>query len=298
MRTIREAFVDLYKEPESRFASQTSVHQPQRSARRERGYQQMAQDPMIVVDAEEPAPTMNTALVERSTRFHPLESSISTPVAMKVQPKQNIVVIPKVVQMILNDCGDHWYHLARSLQERSMTSGLRTVLVTGSLRGEGYTTLAIALAVAMAEYTNRKVLLLDADFSSPQIARRLGLTHRVGLEQVILESMPIDQALVASRRPAMSVLPLVDGFEYPGLLANNSRLGTVMENLRSHFDLIVVDGGSVFAGRSPTPMVAGIDAAMIVRNPDKSSENLLDQLDEYLKDKGISSLGVIENGID
>ena len=44
-----------------------------------------------------------------------------------------------------------------------MTSGLRTVLVTGSLRGEGYTTIAIALAVAMAEYTNRKVLLLDQE---------------------------------------------------------------------------------------------------------------------------------------
>src|SRR5690606_30776621 len=143
-----------------------------------------------------------------------------------------------------------------------------------SLRGEGYTTIAIALAVALAEYTNRKVLLLDADFSSPQIAKRLGITHRMGLEQVILESLPIDQALVASRRPAMNVLPLVDGFEYPGLLVNNTRLATVMENLRKHFDLIVVDGGSVFAGRSPTPMVAGIDAAMIVRNPEKSSENL------------------------
>jgi Mrp family chromosome partitioning ATPase len=289
--------VDLYKQPESRFSSPEPVQSPRGSAHRERGYRHVEQEPIIVVDAEEP-PSMTTALVERSSRFTPLESAVTAPVSLKVQPKQNAVVIPKVVQMILNDCGDHWYHLARSLQERSMTAGLRTVLVTGSLHGEGYTTIAIAMAVAMAEYTNRKVLLLDADFSSPQIARRLGLTHRLGLEQVILEGLPIDQALVASRRPAMSILPLVDGFEYPGLLANNSRLGAVMENLRSHFDIIIVDGGSVFAGRSPTPMVAGIDAAMIVRNPEKSSENLLDQLDEYLKDKGISSLGVIENGID
>src|SRR5262249_31102421 len=52
--------------------------------------------------------------------------------------------------------------------------GLRTVLVTSPRVGEGKTTCAVNLALALCEAGRARVLLLEANFRRPAIARMLG----------------------------------------------------------------------------------------------------------------------------
>ena len=61
---------------------------------------------------------------------------------------------------------------------------------------------------------------------------------------------------------------------------------------------MIIDGGSLFVGQTATPVIEGVDAAIIVRQPDRSSEHLLTHIDEYLNLSGISCLGVIENAVE
>ena len=231
-------------------------------------------------------------------RFASLPPIGTLPPSLKCGTIVKTLKLPKVVNQILSDCEEHWYHLARSLEERVVQSDLRSVMVISSLQGEGCTTISLCLATAVAKVCRRRILLLDADFSNPGIRQALSLKPKAGLEQVIVEGYPLDKAIVKAELPELCVLPMMQGFQYPATVHKNRAVEALLESLRTHFDLIVIDGGSAFSGRNPTQFASGVDAALIVRDPNKSGDRLLEQLDLYLTEQEICGLGVIENCVE
>ena len=227
----------------------------------------------------------------------PLTSLDELPARFKPATVVGQMAVPPVVAQILGDHPEHWYHLAMGLRQRQEVNGLTGVLVTGSLSGEGYTTLAVALAIAAVNAVPQRVLLVEGDYAAPSLAATLGLRPTVGLEEVLLEGAPVEQALIHVEKPAVDVLPIRNGFDHPATVVDGGRMAEVMAQLRTHYDLVVVDGGPLFSGRCPVPTTAGIDACLIVRQPALSNDHLLTQLERYLADRGLSCLGVIENAV-
>lgn len=242
--------------------------------------------------AVEPEPMRGTH------RFEPLESMGTAPTPLRAGRKMASLTPPKIIRQVLADCEDHWERLCTGLDDRANHAGLRSVLVCSSLRNEGCTTVATCLALSLSRCTDKRVCLLDANFVHPHLNTLLGLKAKTGIDHVLLERTPIEQAMIAIEKPALCVVPMVHGFEYPSTSTHEDRLAEVMEAVRHHFDLVVIDGGSVFHGASPTPLTIGVDAALLVRQPSQSSEYLLDQLDKYLWDHNICGLGVIENCVE
>ncbi|MFO0945547.1 MAG: AAA family ATPase [Planctomycetota bacterium] len=211
------------------------------------------------------------------------------------KPRVPTIEIPRVVRSILRDCEEHWHHLALALHGRSETSGLRTLLVTGAHPGEGYTTVSIALAVALAEHAGSRVLLMDGDFANPGIAKSLGLRPKLSLDQVILEDVPVERAIVECDDPCLAILPLMEPFEFPSMTTGGRRLQHAMQSLRESYDLVVIDGGCRYRKGDPLPLLPGIDAALLVCNRATTTDEELDRIDERLLAHNVSCLGVIEN---
>jgi Mrp family chromosome partitioning ATPase len=64
----------------------------------------------------------------------------------------------------------------RALRDTLITKNMpRLLAVTSAEVGEGKTTCAINLALALAEHSNERIVLLDANFESPAIANILGV---------------------------------------------------------------------------------------------------------------------------
>jgi Mrp family chromosome partitioning ATPase len=227
--------------------------------------------------------------------FAPLAPVVEAPAPLRAAPLK--LRLPTVLSQILRDAPDHWEHLSRGVEARVKESGLRSLLVTSALQGEGATTVATALAVTVAQKTDLKVLLLDADFAHPCLADQLKLGVRVGLEHHLLDATPLAQVTVAVEEPVFDILPTLEPFQLPAMAHSSRRLEDVLDELRRHYDLIIVDLGALFADRKPIRIPLGVDAALIVRDPARCSPDLLDQLDAYIARQGVSSLGVIENGV-
>jgi Mrp family chromosome partitioning ATPase len=206
--------------------------------------------------------------------------------------------VPKIVSQILGDAPDHWKGLAEAIGARVKEAGLKSLMVGSALRGEGCTTVATALAMAVAQHGGLKVVLVDGNFSHPGLATMLKLPARVGMEHHLRDNVALSDTIVSFEKSNLSVLPTLEAIDLPSIVLGVEKVGEVIERLCSTFDLVIVDQGALFAGRKPTSLPASVDAALLVRDPSKCSPELLDQLDTYVARHHVSSLGVIENGVD
>ena len=82
----------------------------------------------------------------------------------------------------------------------------RTILITSPQPGDGKTTLASNLAIAMAQAGNR-VLLLDADFRRPTQHRIFEIDRRVGVSNVLAGQAKLDDAICPTKVAGLHLLP-------------------------------------------------------------------------------------------
>jgi succinoglycan biosynthesis transport protein ExoP len=73
----------------------------------------------------------------------------------------------------------------------------RCLAVTSSIRGEGRTSIAIALAIAQAQDYRRQVLLLDLDFSRPALSKRLQIDNLPGMTDILYGGQDPDDTVHA-----------------------------------------------------------------------------------------------------
>jgi succinoglycan biosynthesis transport protein ExoP len=136
----------------------------------------------------------------------------------------------------------------------------QAVLVTSSLPGEGKTTVAVNLALALAQ--NHRTCLVDADLRRPCVAAACGVRSNRGLADVLLGSVALEQALVAMQdSPNLVILPGGKASDESAHLIASMVMKPVMESLRAQFDFIVLDSSPIIPyaeGRALSTLTDGI----------------------------------------
>jgi succinoglycan biosynthesis transport protein ExoP len=139
----------------------------------------------------------------------------------------------------------------------------KTVLFTSSEAGEGKTTVALSFARQQAQ-AGRRVILVDADFRRSRIGRRAGVALAPGLSELIAGTASIAEAtqgdpespavlLVAGKQPLMNFA-----------IDDVSRLGALLTELRSEYDVIVIDSPPVLALADARMLSAMADVSLVV----------------------------------
>ena len=85
----------------------------------------------------------------------------------------------------------------------------RALAVCSARRGAGQSLIAANLAVSIAQYLHRHVLLVDLDLQRPAIQSLLGLTGMWGLSDYLTEAAPLADCIVASGVERLSILPQI-----------------------------------------------------------------------------------------
>ena len=136
----------------------------------------------------------------------------------------------------------------------------QVVMVVSSFPGEGKTTVALNLALAMAQHGSACVV--DADLRRGRAAAAFGVRSDVGLSDVLAGSVPLESAMVeVPGVPNLTVIPAHLGSPHAGQLVCSDRMREVITELRSRFRLVVVDSAPLlpFAdGRAISSMVDGL----------------------------------------
>ncbi len=154
--------------------------------------------------------------------------------------------------------------LAVKLINLSERRKLKTILITSADAGEGKTTVATVLALALAKDTERRVLLIDANPTSLSVGRTLGLNPKRGWRNLVDRSCELKRAIVRVDPNGLSVLTPGPQAASQSADAIPSRLETVIGELAQRFDLIIVDSPAILESPETQRLAAVLDGAVLV----------------------------------
>ncbi|QOK22033.1 polysaccharide biosynthesis tyrosine autokinase [Janibacter indicus] len=145
--------------------------------------------------------------------------------------------------------------LRTNLMFVDVTTGRHSFVVTSAMPGEGKTTTAVNLALAMAD-SGRRTLLVDADLRNPSVAKVLGMEGSVGLTTVLLGDAQVHDVIQTWGTAGMDVLPAGQVPPNPSELLGSAPMEALLTSLVDEYDFVLID--------SP-PVVPVIDAVVIER---------------------------------
>jgi capsular exopolysaccharide synthesis family protein len=145
--------------------------------------------------------------------------------------------------------------LRTNLMFVDVTTGRHSFVVTSAVPGEGKTTTAVNLALAMAD-SGRRTLLVDADLRNPSVAKTLGMEGSVGLTTVLLGDADVHDVIQTWGSAGMDVLPAGQIPPNPSELLGSAPMEALLTRLVQEYDFVLID--------SP-PVVPVIDAVVIER---------------------------------
>jgi len=154
------------------------------------------------------------------------------------------------------------YSSARTSLQFSTTEGMpHSLLVTSSRPSEGKSTTALALARSFA-HLGLRVLLVDSDLRNPSLHRLLSLNNSIGLSN-FLTGEELDDVMQTVGEPALNVVTCGPLPPNPAELLAGARFRELLEEARSRFDLLVIDGPPVI-GLADAPILASRAAATVL----------------------------------
>jgi capsular exopolysaccharide synthesis family protein len=123
--------------------------------------------------------------------------------------------------------------------------GLRVVVVTSAVKGEGKTLLCTHLAGSMAR-SGFRTLLIDADFRHPTAHRLFDIPCTPGLSELLHAQVDPEAVLYPGPLPDLTVMPAGQWHTTLGeALTRKQSVATILKDLKKSFDFILIDTAPV-----------------------------------------------------
>ena len=172
---------------------------------------------------------------------------------------------------------------------------IKSLMITSSVPGEGKTLCVSYLALAVSHVMDQKTLAIDADLRHPTLHRRFGLSNSMGLSNLIVDSVDIDQCIKDTDIRNLKVLPSGPMPPNPAALLASERMKALKDELESRFDFVLIDSPPLFPVSDAAILNALVDGSMLVVQAATTRRSLVQRAARILgEDKG-KLLGVILN---
>lgn len=145
--------------------------------------------------------------------------------------------------------------LRTNLQFVNVDGAPRSYVITSASPGEGKTTVATNLAISLAQ-AGSTVLLIDADMRKPMVAGVMGVDGEVGLSNLLVGMVKLEDVVQRWQDGALFVLPAGRIPPNPSELLGSLEMEKLLEAVVTRFDYVIID--------SP-PVLAVTDAAILSR---------------------------------
>jgi polysaccharide biosynthesis transport protein len=138
----------------------------------------------------------------------------------------------------------------------------RSMLVTSAQAAEGKTSLAVSLAISLAE-PGYRVLLIDGDIQAPQIGRLLGLTPQGNLLDVLAGRQNLPACVTPSGIGGLDVLTGHRNGDTARPLLNMRSARDIVRQAKDQYDHVVVDSPPALGAADALVWAHAVDGVIV-----------------------------------
>jgi capsular exopolysaccharide synthesis family protein len=169
--------------------------------------------------------------------------------------------------------------------------------VTSASANEGKTTVAVNLAMALAQ--NGKTCLVEGDLRKPQFARIFGLPENIGLSQVLAREITHERAFFrAPEVPNLFVMAAGAVVPNPADALSTELMESLITSLRKDFDFVILDSPPAIPFSDARVLSILCDAVILVSRYGLTTRRAMARGVQLLNDVRAPLVGVVLNAID
>jgi len=172
---------------------------------------------------------------------------------------------------------------------------INSCLVTSPTQGDGKTSLACNLALALSE-ANRRVLLIDTA-PNASVEEHLELEPSRGLSEILFGNYPLPEVVQQTVFPGLFVL--TPGYEVDRLATKlaSREMVQVLEDAERHFDHVIIDTPPELLLSDAKLLAPVVDGVVVVVGAGVSTLGMFRRCMDDLEQVGANVLGIVLNGI-
>jgi len=168
------------------------------------------------------------------------------------------------------------------------------IAVTGLGENNGGSYLSLRIAQAFAGFhPDKKILLVDVDFNSPNLHHEFNVSKSPGLQEVLQSHSRIDEALSFSGSPGLYVLPAGENkaqISHQTLLYN---LTTLIPKLKPNFSIILLSAPDMSSSLEAELSVTQSDAVVVVIKSGEVGKQQIKEIDSQITQAGSKFFGIV-----
>lgn len=200
-----------------------------------------------------------------------------------------------MVRETRSNAAELYRQLRSNLEYVAVGSDSLSVVVTSSLQGEGKSTIAANLALALSE-GGQKVLLLDADLRRPAIAAYTGLVGDAGLTSVLVGRATFDE-VVQTWSAGPDVLTSGPIPPNPSEILSSEAMADLLGEVKERYSVVVIDSAPLAAVADAAIIAPDTDGALVVVDRTQVHRAQLERTTASLRKSGAKVLGLIINKV-
>ena len=201
---------------------------------------------------------------------------------------------------LLTEAGSHapraeaFRLLRTNLQFLNLDTRPKSLVITSAVPGEGKTSTATNLAIALAQ-TGQRVLLVDGDLRRPKVASVLGLERSVGLTTVLVGRSELQESI--QKHAASGIYLLASGPipPNPTEVLQSHAAQSLFDRLNQMFDMVIIDAPPLLPVSDAAIMARDVDGAILVVRHGKTTKEQLRQARLRLEQVDANLFGVAVN---
>jgi len=180
--------------------------------------------------------------------------------------------------------------------EQYMDGG-KVLMVTSLMENEGKSTVAVNLALSMAQ-KNGKVLLIDCDLRKPACHAVLEQKKfSSGIKEVLQSKAGLSDSVLRYKKTNMYMLLAHKGDRNVGDLLASERMDTLLEWARENYDFVVLDLPPMSAASDAVGMTGLADACLLVIRQNVATAPAINKSAAILEGSRAKLLGCILNNV-
>jgi protein-tyrosine kinase len=209
-------------------------------------------------------------------------------------PLQNIAHVQFTNSDAMQPAEESYRALRTRLLRLRSAHGLRSVVITSAVQGEGKTLTSLNLALCCAQLHEMRVLLVDADIRSFGLSRAVAAPQGFGLADILSGKCTPEQAVLATDHPNLFVLSSGASTTPAAELFAGRRWQEFIGWCNETFKLALVDSPPVLNLSDVELITAGCDGVLVVVRAHQTKRQILEKCAGQIDSKKL--LGIIYNG--